>query len=111
MGMANMFTRPANDEDRRTRRSGWIFLIGAFGMLAWLLWAGVQLHWAIVLVAFAFMISLLIARIVAETGLPFIRLYERPLTLMTDGPDLDRRGVGHLLRGSHRGAVLRGLAG
>jgi len=46
----------------------------------------VQPGWALGLVAFAFMMALLIARVVAETGMPFIRLYENPLTLMRLAP-------------------------
>ncbi|MDD4889688.1 MAG: hypothetical protein PHU85_07130 [Phycisphaerae bacterium] len=77
-----MFSRASSPEQHRNRRSGWIFFVGIAGMFAWLLWAGVQPGWALVLVGFAFIASLLISRIVAETGMSFIRLWDRPITMM-----------------------------
>ena len=69
-----MVRRARSEGDRRDRLSGFMFVIGCAGMLGWLLWVGVQPHWALFLVVFAFVVSLVIARIVAETGVPFIRL-------------------------------------
>jgi len=69
-----MGRRVASDADRMLRASGWMVVTGALGMLAWLVWAGVPVVWAAVFVLIGFMVSLLIARIVAETGLPFFRI-------------------------------------
>jgi len=70
-----MFRPPASDDDRRNRKSAWMFLIGCTGLLLWLRWAGVPWAWGLFLVGFAFVVSLIITRIVAETGMPFIRLH------------------------------------
>lgn len=61
-------------EDRRDRKAGVLFVSGCVGMFAWLIWVGVQPLWALFFVGFAFMVSLIITRIVAETGMPFIRI-------------------------------------
>ena len=64
----------ATDEDRSHRRAAALFLLGCAGMWAWLVWVGVQAGWALFYVAFGFMVTLLITRIVAETGIPFVRV-------------------------------------
>lgn len=69
-----MFAKTTNDADHMLKMSGWMVAAGAAGMFLWLSWTGVPMVWAMVLVALAFMVSVLIARIVAETGLPFIRV-------------------------------------
>lgn len=66
-----MFRREG-DHDRSL--AGWMFVTGILGALGWLLVMGVQLHWALFLVSLGFTISLVLARIVAETGMPYIRL-------------------------------------
>lgn len=68
-----------SEEARRNRNSSLMFLVGCGGMFAWLVWVGVQPGWAAALVGFAFMIALVISRIVCETGMPFVRLYGEPL--------------------------------
>lgn len=69
-----MVGRVADAEDRRNRASGWLFAAGCVGMFAWIVWIGVPPLWALFFVAFGFATSLIITRIVAETGMPFIRL-------------------------------------
>lgn len=69
-----MFSRVGSDGDRLLRASGWMVAAGVIGMFAWLTWAGVPPIWSILFVFIGFMVSLLIARIVAETGMPFIRI-------------------------------------
>ncbi len=69
-----MISRPASDEHRYNRVSGLTFLLGLGGMFAWLVWVNVQPLVALGFVTIAFMVSLLISRIVAETGLPFVRI-------------------------------------
>lgn len=69
-----LFRGADTDEDRRDRAGGAMLLAGACLMLLWLLWAGVQPVWALVFVAFGFMVSLVVTRIVAETGMPFVRM-------------------------------------
>lgn len=82
-----MLSRVASDMDRLLRMSGWMVATGALGLFAWLLWAGVPIVLAIVFVWIGFMVSLLIARIVAETGLPFVRIMGfRPMYFMAMMP-------------------------
>lgn len=69
-----MWHPPTSEEERRNRVAGWIFTTGCLLLAAWLVVAGVHPLWALALVTLAFMVSLLIARIVAETGIPFIRV-------------------------------------
>lgn len=69
-----MFSRTSSDADRLLQMSGWMVTAGAIGMWAWMVWAGVPVLWAVAFVIIGFMVSVLIARIVAETGLPFIRV-------------------------------------
>ncbi|NOY83036.1 MAG: hypothetical protein GXP31_18715 [Kiritimatiellaeota bacterium] len=66
--------RAHGPEDERDQRAGWMFFAGCAGMFFWMVWIGVQPGWALFFVAFGFMVSLLITRIVAETGMPFIRI-------------------------------------
>jgi hypothetical protein len=72
--VAVMFTGVKSEDDRLLRVSGWMVAAGAIGMFAWLQWAGVPMIWAAVFVFIGFMVSVLIARIVAETGMPFVRV-------------------------------------
>lgn len=81
-----LWRRAADEEDRMLRRAAVMFLAGAAGMVAWLVWAGMSAGWAVLFVAGVFMISLLIARVVAETGMPNIRL-PSPDGLMAFAPN------------------------
>ena len=69
--------------DRRDRWAGWLFVLGCAGLFVWLVWmARVQWWWASFFVVVAVLAGLLIARLVAETGIPFMRLdvrYTLPL--------------------------------
>jgi hypothetical protein len=69
-----MVSRSASEEDARDRRAGWMFCLGFTGLFTWLLWAGVQAPWAVYFVIFIFVISLVINRVLAETGLPFVHV-------------------------------------
>ncbi|MBN1867386.1 hypothetical protein JW916_08840 [Candidatus Sumerlaeota bacterium] len=61
-----------SEEDRRDRWAGYAFFLGCAGMFAWLVWAKVQPGWALFYVAFGAMVIMLMARFVAETGLPVV---------------------------------------
>jgi len=52
------------------------------GMFAWMCWLGVAPGWAVFFVAFVFMVSLLVTRLAAETGLPFSQLNAAPQTFL-----------------------------
>ena len=62
-------------EDARDRVAGFMFTLGALGMLGWLLWMKVDFWWAIFLIGLGFVAAIVVARIVAETGVPFVRIY------------------------------------
>lgn len=71
------------DKERENFKVGWMFLIGMLGMAAWFIWAGTSPGWAFIFVTTGFVACLLISRVVAETGLPFLRIYDwNPLALM-----------------------------
>lgn len=69
-----MFSRAMADSDRLLKMSGWMIAVGCLGMFIWLRWANVPSILAAVFVMLGFMVSVLIARIVAETGMPFVRI-------------------------------------
>lgn len=69
-----MLARATSDADRLLQMSGWMLTAGAAGMMGWLVWTGVPAPLAILFVFIGFVVSLLISRIVAETGLPFVRV-------------------------------------
>ena len=69
-----MFRRSRSDNDCYNRAAGWTFAIGFAGAAGWLMWVGVQPVAAVAFVAIGFVISLVIARLVAETGIPFMNI-------------------------------------
>ncbi len=74
--VARCMVRAANvAADRRDRIAGWTFVAGCFAIFLWLVIVGrVQFWWALFLLGYAVSCALLISRIVAETGVPFLRL-------------------------------------
>ncbi len=60
---------------RRNRTAGRIFAGGCLALFAWELWAGQLPQFALLSVAMVFLTSLVLARIVAETGIPFLANY------------------------------------
>ena len=70
-------------------------LVGLFGpavMVCWLLAVGVQGWVAVMIVAFVLLAHVVVARIVAETGLSFIRVLVSPLNIITNLPTSVLRG-------------------
>lgn len=55
--------------------AGWILLGSMAGMVVWLLIAGASLFAAVCLVLSILMLFLVVARVVAETGMPYVGLY------------------------------------
>ena len=74
----SLFRRASDDNERRNRTGGWMFLIGCAGVYGWLLWAGLGPGWAAGLVVFVFLVAVVLARFVAETGMPLYRMYLYP---------------------------------
>lgn len=69
-----LFRPPQSEEERRDRGAARMFITGCFGIFLWLVWMGVQPGWALAFIVLGFMLSLTITRLVAETGMPFIRI-------------------------------------
>ncbi len=70
VGLA-MFGRAGNDaEVRRNAVAGWIFVLGCATIVLWLTWAGCSLWWSVVAMLGCAIVALLMARIIAETGIP-----------------------------------------
>ncbi len=66
-----MFGRAGNDaEVRRNAVAGWIFVLGCATIVLWLTWAGCSLWWSVVAMLGCAIVALLMARIIAETGIP-----------------------------------------
>ncbi len=61
-------------------------ILGPIVMTGWLMAVGVQLWMAILLVAFVMLGHIVVARIVAETGLAFIRVMISPFQVVTNLP-------------------------
>ena len=66
-----MFGKAGNSaEARRNSIAGWILMLGLVGIIFWLYWAGCSLWWSVVAGFGSVIVSLVMARIIAETGLP-----------------------------------------
>jgi hypothetical protein len=63
-----------------------LMIAGPLVMLEWLTALGVQWWMAILIVLLLLIAHLVVARVVAETGLPFIRSYVNPLQVVTNLP-------------------------
>lgn len=71
LAVAKAMFRPArNDVDRRNRTAGLVFCTGCIGLLAWQIWAGNSPSYALLAVVMVVITTLVLARIVAETGIP-----------------------------------------
>lgn len=56
------------------RLTGWV-LVGSLGVMAgWLVFVGVQVWMAVLIIGFILLAHLVTSRVVAETGLPFVRM-------------------------------------
>lgn len=60
--------------DGYNRQAGWMFTAGCMGIFLWFVWAGVPGWWSALFLLVTFMVSLVMARIVAETGVPVLRI-------------------------------------
>lgn len=77
-----------------------MLVLGLAVMLGWLMVVGVQWWVALLIVAVVMMTHLVVARVVAETGMPCMRLYSSPMQVMGNmpatvfkGPDVFFGGV------------------
>lgn len=68
----------ATDEERTDALAGRMFLLGCVAIVGWFVWAGTGIGWSLFFMTLSVMIMLLVARIVAETGITYIWII--PLT-------------------------------
>jgi hypothetical protein len=83
---SSMFRSARNATDRRNRDSGWVFVVGVAGFVGWMCWFGLSLQWAIAFAVYGFLVTLIVTRFVAETGVPVIRIYDHPLMFIPHAP-------------------------
>ncbi len=69
-----IFRKAKTEEDVTYRKAALMFILGCVGIYAWLAWVGMTPGWALLYVGFAFMVSLVITRVIAESGVPFLRM-------------------------------------
>jgi hypothetical protein len=65
--------------------AGWVLIGSVVGMVGWLVWAGVSVWAGVCFVLSILMLFLVVARVVAETGMPYVGLYlnlSMPMSLM-----------------------------
>jgi hypothetical protein len=70
VGRAMFGKEGSAEEARRNSLAGWIFVLGCAGIVFWLYWAGASLWWSVIAMIACVIIGLLMARIIAETGVP-----------------------------------------
>ncbi len=73
-----LFRKPKTEEESYYRDAVVKFVLGFLGIIAWLIWVGVNPLWAILLAGFIFMISFITTRVVSETGLPYLHMLTSP---------------------------------
>jgi hypothetical protein len=69
-----------------------MLVVGLIVMIGWLCAVGVQPWVAMLIVAVVLMCHLVVARVVAETGLPCMRLYSSPMQMMSNMPTTVLKG-------------------
>jgi hypothetical protein len=72
VGQAMFGRAVSSEESRRNAIAGWMFVLGCAGIVLWLLWAGAALWWSILAMFGCAIVALLMARIIAETGVPVL---------------------------------------
>lgn len=74
VGRAMLGRARGSEEGRRDAVAGWTFVSGCAGIVLWLYWAGCSLWWSVMAMAGCAMMALLMARLIAETGIPVMWL-------------------------------------
>lgn len=76
--LRSVFIHATSEEDKTNALAGRFFLAGCIVMLAWFVWAGTSIYSAVLFVILGVLVMLLVARIVAETGITYVWII--PLT-------------------------------
>lgn len=74
VGRAMLGRASGGPESRRDALAGWMFAVGCAGIVLWLYWAGCALWWSVLAMVGCALTALLMARIIAETGIPVMWL-------------------------------------
>jgi hypothetical protein len=74
VGRAMLGRASGGPESRRDAVAGWTFAVGCAGIVCWLYWAGCSLWWSVLAMAGCALTALLMARLIAETGIPVMWL-------------------------------------
>ncbi|HAS84219.1 MAG TPA: hypothetical protein DCS43_16455 [Verrucomicrobia bacterium] len=72
VGRAMLGRARGSDENFRDAVAGWMFALGGAGIVLWLYWAGCSLWWSVLAMVGCALVALLMARIIAETGIPVL---------------------------------------
>ena len=72
VGRAMLGRASGGGESRRDAVAGWMFALGCVGIVCWLDWAGCSLWWSVLAMLGCAFVSLVITRIIAETGIPVL---------------------------------------
>jgi len=76
--LRGVFRRAKSEEEKANALAGRLLLGGCAVMFAWFVWAGAGVGWSLLMVVVGAMVMMLVARIVAETGITYIWII--PLT-------------------------------
>jgi hypothetical protein len=74
VGRAMLGRASGGPESRRDAVAGWMFAVGCAGIVCWLYWAGCSLWWSVLAMVGCALTTLLMARLIAETGIPVMWL-------------------------------------
>jgi hypothetical protein len=74
VGRAMLGRASGGPESRRDAVAGWMFAVGCAGIVCWLYWAGCALWWSVLAMVGCALAALLMARLIAETGIPVMWL-------------------------------------
>lgn len=77
-----LFRKPEDDFERQMKNALLMFLLGCVGSFLWIVWFGLPWGWALFFVALICLVSIIITRLVAETGLPYSQVVLTPSSLL-----------------------------
>jgi len=76
--LVSVFRVSTSAEEKNNALAGRMFVLGCLAMFGWFVWAGGGFGWSLLFVVVAVLVMLLVARIVAETGITYVWII--PLT-------------------------------